>query len=690
MRFYRIVYKLIQNYCPSLRISCLLVIFSAMTSLSDLQAQEVPFVFRGEYPINDSLVGQAVYSYRLDQQDTVKNGPFTFQRFIERYDEIDSVKGIVYQGNFADNLKDGAWQYGAKELTISGAATARESRIVYEASGGEFLVNTNFNAGKAHGFHELVTREIIDSEPTDTSFYVRLQYEEGHVGGHLTGFTNHMNVEGQFDGEGFPNGDWVFNHQVEDGRTIQEIRHFDHGLFSRHYYKTEDELLEIKRIGFDTLTQSGLGLLTRLPADSAYFRALDYTDVVMDTETLAKVEDFGGAQRYLSRANAFLQRVFMGPADHLGKNVWASLEGSDSIPPISVKISKFTFSDEEIFLNKENNKVLRETKSLITHFFDDPNTQVGKYADSELGYYYQVLEIYNERLDLLSPLITFLADQASEYVDHKAILQHKAADIVYPDTVVYEFQDEVAQRHYVFPPDLTTFSIAHINEHLTMVLEDVSSAISQMEETIEEYQAESNLKIAQGELVLLRDSVFYLFSHVDTSLQYNALHGKLRESVQANVESAFKSFSAMDPYHRILAVDSLKVCFQHFSRLYYQLVSQQDRLDELDREYTRSVWNPYTFTYMEERVKERLYTAFEEILFPYLWDEFESNLTCGDLPTGLQRIDGLLDRMAELRLQDTRELERSIRKSQKDPEAYLSLLGLKGEQSSQHTSRRND
>lgn len=664
-----------KKYLLVIKASAMMLFYTGSPMLVYPQADSL--VYRGAYRIGGDLAGKAEYSYRMHQQDTVKNGPFSFQYFIERFREADSVQGIAYRGYFSDNQKHGDWLYNAKQLTISGAAEAENSRIFFAASGTEFIVNTQFTRGKANGFHELIDRTVVDSEPTDTTFYSQLQYENGHVNGQLRGFTADMHVTGQFDEEGFPNGDWIFTHQIDSGRTIEELRVYDHGFFSKHYYKIADEILEIKHIGFDTLARSGLGLLTRFPTNSAYFRALDYTGVVMDTTAFEDI-GFVGMQRYISRANAYLQQVFMGPANHEGKNVWTAVDGSDTIGPIRVKISKFAFSEDELLINRENEKVMRETKSLITHFLEDPNTQLGRYANQELAFYYEVLRLFDERIDLISPLITFLADSASEYVDHEAILKHNAVAITYPDTVSYTFQDRAEHRHYPFPPGPANFKTADFNTYLKLVLDHVGNIIREAEKAGLNHRAESDLHESEKTLVALRDSISRHFADTSQAEDYNALHRDISGPVLAYIESAFQAYGAMSTYQRILSVDSVAACFQQFLDLYGQLVTQHTKLVSLDAEYMRSVWNAYTFTYMEERVKERLYTAFDQVMLPHLWHVFKTNLGCEGMSQQLAAIDELLARMAALRLQDTRQLEQQIRRSPKEAQAYLALLELKG------------
>lgn len=639
-------------------------------------AQQTPLSYAGEYMLYDSLPGTAFYEFRIQNGDTLKHGKFTFQYFIESYQETDSTYGTVLSGNFLNNIKNGPWEYASKQLAIASDAQALGSKIVYDATGTEFLIFANFQEGKVHGDYELVHRQIVKSEPADTSFYTKMQYQDGNITGKLIGFTPTMHVEGQFDEDGFPDGDWIFTHQLDSSKYMQEIRRYDHGFFSKHFYDLDDRLLEIKHIGFDTLARSGRGMLTRFPATPSYFRALDYTNIVMDTTAISGIVDVDSSQQYIANANAFLERVFISPASYRDQYVWQSLEGSDSISSIRVKVSKFAFSEEEVELNKDNEIVLTETQSLINDFLENPNTEVGRYTNKNLNLYYHVLQIYRDRLSRIAPVIKFLADEASEYVDHDAILAHNAVEITYPESVIYEFEDQKQTNRYSFPANLTTFKATTLNEHLTAVFEDVSAIITKTEGTLVDYQAQSDLRLKERRLISLRDSVINLFQNTEERNDFTKLHQDMQDSVSSFLETSFKQYAGLVAYRRLLVVDSLQACYQSYAELYPTLGEYQDKLDKLDLDYTRSIWNAYTYTYMEERMKERLYTVFEETVFPYVWNHLRTDLSCDRLPTDLANIERLLERMAELRMEDTKELEKNLRRSRADINTYLEILGL--------------
>lgn len=642
-------------------------------------AQEYPAHFEGKYIYADSISGNATYQYRMEGGDTIKHGAFTFESIEERFEDNHSVEGISLQGYYHNNLKDGAWHYAHQRLALTGTATLRGSNIGYNANGTEFLVNAYFQKGKIHGDYEMVKRTVVQSNPADTLFYAKLQYVNGQTTGTFLGFTREMEVTGQFDDDGFPDGDWLFAHRSDSGKKMQELRRYDHGFFSKHFYKMDDGLVEIKHTGFDTVVRSGLGLLTHLQANPTYFRALDYTPIVMEHATIDKGQSIlplDTVQAYIVQANAFLERVFIEPAVYRGKDIWKEIGGSESVAPVKLKIRQFAFSPEESSFNQDNEKLLNETQSLIYTVIDNPNIEVTRFADQEVGFYYEVLEIYRKNLEQASPVVHFLADTASEYVDHNAILSHNVRQISYPQAVEYRYHDETQTREYTFPPELIATDTRVLHEHLKAVYSDVENIVKKLEGAVQDYEVQGELTQKERELISLRDTVIRLYNNTDSNDGYNALHESLRENVQYFMERSFADYAKQDGFQRVTKVDSMQNCYRYFLTTYEALIGYQETLEKLDREYTRRVWNPFTFTHMEERVKSRLYNAFENLLLPYIWEDIQANVSCVALPYKLRNVDRLLKRMIELRWQDTKEMERKIRRARNDVHTCLEILDL--------------
>jgi hypothetical protein len=79
---------------------------------------------------------------------------------------------------------------------------------------------------------------------------------------------------------------------------------------------------------------------------------------------------------------------------------------------------------------------------------------------------------------------------------------------------------------------------------------------------------------------------------------------------------------------------------------------------------------------MDERVKERVYTAFENYLLPYLLKQIKENISCSKIQKNGENIQTLYDRMLAIRDEDTRDQERALRR-EKDVDVILQILNVK-------------
>jgi hypothetical protein len=642
-----------------------------------LSAQSTLHTYKGKAALFDSVSGKVSYQYFLQNKDTIKNGDYLFQHFVEYYKETDSIHGLELGGKFVQNLKHGPWHFTSKQLSISGNVSTIGTKIQYDASGKELLYNTQFQNGKVNGPYTITDRHIEESLPADTQFFVRMNYQDGLITGSLEGFMPGMKVSGQFDKDGFPDGDWIFLHQLSGNKSWKEIRFYDHGFFSRHYYEGPNgQLNELKHIGFDTLIKSGKGLLTRLPASTAYFRALDYSNIVMNVSEEKAFAGKNQLQHYISNANAFMQKTLIAPEQYNKKSVWQGVEGSDKMSPIRVKVSKFSYTEQERLLNEDNKRILDETNSLLYNCFNNSNTHTNRYINRDVGLFYEVLTVYSRQLAGVAPVINFLADSASEYVNHYEILKHTPITLNYPEKLKYVIQDTVVSASHPFPENLQTLTSESINKHLNFVFEDVRKIVVLIEKAIVNYQAQGALSIKEDRLIAMKDSVIHLFSNQLADKKYNELHAALKDSILQASEHIFQKYAQKDLLKKLRDIDSTYACLETFAAAYPTLIEYHNRLHEIDEEYTRSVWNPYTYTYMEERVKSRLYTVFEKELFPYFKNNLSRALTCHNINQKLGAMDTLLKKMQKLRMVDTKELEKQLRRKRNIDE-YLTLLELK-------------
>jgi hypothetical protein len=126
---------------------------------------------------------------------------------------------------------------------------------------------------------------------------------------------------------------------------------------------------------------------------------------------------------------------------------------------------------------------------------------------------------------------------------------------------------------------------------------------------------------------------------------------------------------------KIENLELLNSCFKSFIELYEVLDEFPKQQKELDSLYTRTVWNPFTYTDMDEVVKERIYNAYNKVLFPHLMNEVENQISCETIDKILHDIPAVIERLKQLRNEDTKDIEKELRR-ENDPQVIKEALRM--------------
>ena len=73
---------------------------------------------------------------------------------------------------------------------------------------------------------------------------------------------------------------------------------------------------------------------------------------------------------------------------------------------------------------------------------------------------------------------------------------------------------------------------------------------------------------------------------------------------------------------------------------------------------------------MDETVKRRILSAYTNVLIPYYLKNITQGLPCENAPQWIELVNKTYDRMLELREEDTRKMERKLKKEE-DPLVVL-------------------
>ncbi len=663
----------ILGVCASHTLFPFIFLFLAVSILT--QAQEIR-EFNDSYTLENDLEGEAIYNYYLSGSDTIKQGGFFFQHSeTDLVDERQTIISIILSGQYTKNVKNGAWSYGYKEFRPEGQPVTTDSEIIYNATGKDYTARTFFKNSKVHGNYEIQERTIANSVTTDTLFFLKAFYEEGVMLEVIEGKKDNVRVSGRFNSQGMPDGKWEILHRTDSGDLL-DVREYEDGILSSHHFVHNNEKYQINYVGMDSDPETSNQNWEEVVAGPEYFRLLSYASVGLNKDE-NKPENLGDPMQLVQIGNSLLEKVFFNVDVHGGRKIWELSDGGYEMQPVLVKLRKYPLSEEERIVYSEALKLLEATQNDIDTYLDDPYVKIGLHAYQDIHFYYEVMKIFQEKVETLAPLVNLLSDQATQYLNREAIIKETLPYINYPEEVQFEFDNTVITDTFPFPQGISqnNVTMTEINAHLGEIFKIVTDISETSANILEDYKSQSELPKMEAELLSKKDSIVNLFMNKTPREEYNTWHEAISSSVQEFAEQEFKNYAALPLTEKVTKIDEISSCFDSLFALYTELEDLPRKLDRINEVYTRTTWNPFTFTYMDERVKENVYEAFENEVFPFVWDELSGSISCENIGDKTKSLEVLYRKMIELRDEDTKQIERQLRRSN-TLEEILAALNL--------------
>jgi hypothetical protein len=629
-------------------------------------------IFDGKYVLNDKMVGDANFEYILSKTDTIFNGFFYFNKT-----EKDSAKENFYNatelnGYFQKGEKQGSWIYRFMNFTESNQPIIRDKKIQYSVSGNEFFINSNFKSGKANGKWEAGRQSVENSNVYDTLFYTTTNFKDGIAVGELTSYSPQIKIKGSFDNDGFLDGNWSFIHFENGKQKIKEYRFYKNGVFKNHYFVINKDTLFINQIGLDTNEDSEDELWTEIPLSSEYFKIIFFTNFGINETSKSKYKlSKDSTDKFINGTNTFLEKTLFSFSNYKNENVWQFTSGSNSVKLASFKVRKFTFDKTEIELNKTISENYTRANDIINNYFQDAQLDLGRHTYEDLNLYYALMEIYKIKIKYLKFISDLVKDPAFEYINREELLKNICPEINFPTTVKYSFKENKSETSYQFPKSFPKDScnLNAINELLKSIYIDVKEIDRKAQKIVERYKKQSQLNEQEEKLLELRDSIFFYFD--ENNKELNQFHKTISDKIITNTNLANNEYASLKLESKIDEIDNFISCFEDYIYLYKSFLVLPKKVKRIEEDYTKTTWNPYTFTDMDEIVKERFYKAYEEIILPHLLKDINQTINCFNVKNKIGNFDTLYVYMINSREIDTKEKERQLRRVNKFDEANI-------------------
>ena len=651
----------------------LLILLSILAIEFSVRAQRIQSKVDSIKLVN-GLEGHVVYEIDTRKNEDDFNGSFEFYQSKKDTTREEFAIGVLYEGGFVNDQKEGEWVYTFSRLEPSKLKRVERTNIIYAGTGGRFFIQGEFEKNMAVGEWVSVHQEIELGNPVDTTFLAITNFQENKMTGNFNSWCDSVRIEGEIDENGFLEGVWKFYQTTEDDKLIEEQRTYESGVLVKHQIIIDEKELHVKHIGLDKTVGGDGENWEEVNVSKDYFNIIFKTNFGVESDALSLEE----TNDLIGKSNAFLKYSIFSFGRHDDVNIWQIEDGKDIVYP-KLRVRKFPYTDEEKEQIESGLKLIKESTEIIEDYLNDPQVDINRYNYKEISLYYEIYKVYNRELKKLKNVFEKLNLYTYEYVNRDKILPYLLKDgIQYPDEITYEYDDQKLSEAYEFPEGISSDnrSIKNMSLHLEAINNSLIETKKQVEPIIEKNRKRAEIAEKESELVKKRDSIIDLFNDKENREDYNTYHESFKEDVNVFIMDRFKTYANKDVEERLGKTQFVIDCFKTIGTLYSKLVDLEEKKERIEESYKREVWSPVTYTYMTETIKERIYNAYKNYLLDKVVDDIKKSIGCEKLDEKMENISILYKEMMAIRDRDTSKEERALRRV-KDADKILSILNIK-------------
>ena len=577
--------------------------------------------YSGVYQIN-GIAGIARYDYLLQRRDTIRQGKFTFERVSPGGQLIGADDYLALSGRYEANEPVGAWRLAFGDYRPgNGPAEMENLRYVVPVSGTLHEASGTLREGEPDSLWVQEIRRVENSRPSDVLLRSEITFERGVARQSFRLESGTRVLLGRVQRNGVAVDEWILSDDLE---TAEQWR-FDNG-----------QLKSIVR-GDDTLAvfPDLSGKTEEVDLDARYLAWLETQLRIQGSPT----ELTGNPVVELLTRNAEAYARTFATIRALG--------GDAGRPLFRVKLPVDPLTRREIASLESIDEQLRDIDTLSQSILGNTALSVVENEDPEVASLRgRIVFLRDTLLAPVRQLRDHYRGELLRYVDREEYL-----------AALYRGRD--------LPGGLA--GVVTLTTDARRGIDSIRNVLGEKSNTRERKQAITALDEQLAREYYLLDS---LLAARTGSLPERYGLAAIRSLAQTEMERYTETDDQLDRERRAQEVIR---CVENLDALALTLIRLPGREESVRTAYTNEVWNNFTATVMEETVKKRLYRAYEDYLVPYYLQQVRDGLGCNNAVSIAAGLDGLHQRMLELRDEDTDDLESRLRRVE-DPVRILRLL----------------
>ncbi|WP_310682581.1 hypothetical protein [Salibacter sp.] len=601
------------------------------------------------------------FDYYFSEGDTVLDGNF------DAFHQVESGRAeydyTSLNGKFTANKLDSKWLIKTGIFEPEGNGVYNDYTFSFNVNGNEFKAEVFFDEGKETGNWKFYDCEIRNSKISDTTLKGNVSYVNNSI--NKFSFYNSSNsLVGELDSGSLAKGKWQFE-LFSDGEKTLKNWVFKNGHLAKVEISKEGQVLTIPLL--DSAGFNGFEETKEL--DRAYLEILKLKIAIQKPDVFEKYNQLVGHNelyfQFLDQYNKIDDLIF-------------PLRDNTIFPEIKVNISRLPYLDKEEVSLKTIIKNHEKSGEIINSVLDDPQVNIASISDEEIARYRAVLK--SIRKGFYSSQKSFIELYQNNYLPY--FDRNEVVDFKFDLQKVIEIKSDSISKDYLLKANYDHLEKADLSQlkklelYSENILKDLELINSNVDAFVSKYKRKKKLVDIESELIEKYDSVKYLNDSLITAEHNSFAEMNVNKAIAHFADSSLKVYSALtDENEKMKRAQMLLNCYQKTEDLIYTVHQSTDNIYKINDAYTREVFNPYTYTNMEEKAKPSIYNSFSNLLLPGIFHNL-NRLNCHNINQYRNNFSVLFNGMMNfLKEENTNRVERKVKRAD-NPREAAEILNL--------------
>ena len=606
-------------------------------------AQDVR-TFKGELELQ-KYKGEASYSYLLKDADTILNGPFTFNRsnlkaLLEKEDVSFSI-----QGQFTNNYPEGNWSFRFNEFQSSDNNAVEDYRYVVNVDGNQRVASGSLLQGRPDGTWTIKVQQIKDSEVRQVDFNSVITFEKGVPQQSFRIEDQQQELVGRFLRNGLAHDKWT----LFSDRELDEIEswYFDEGVL---------QTIEVNSRNGSRSILVFKDLNTRTEVISLGEKYMKILEFLLSDSDARKVRE-GGITYLLTTNEGHYQNI---------DDILSALGSSSFSPEFKVVVPFYPLASNEKEAIDATVAYYQKSRSISDFLLNDSQLNIRKLSDQDVrSLEDEVAEISESILQPLQQVNEYHKDEILTHIEKDKILTNLWENGI---AQLQNFEKyKISLKGKINPEDNVFNVLKIVSEQTFYRLEAIQATLqSKIDKQVKQQEA-----IALEKEMVTRHNYLEEIGERGRADSIPALFFEAIDQLKKTAEDKLKAYSEIENLEKKLEFGRTLVhCFEDYGKVGERVLKLPEQQKEIHEKYMDAVWNPFIATLMDEMVKKRIVSAYDDVLIPYFLEEINDGLACEEAKSWMNMVDLTYKQLLILRDEDTRKMERKLKK-EKDPIVVL-------------------